>query len=536
MLWTYQILNTFKTDKRRFRRKLETCDLDDDIRITNDTFRVIWAYGGRDPGEEEEVSWRDVDRAGGRLLHLYQGEVQEAREPSMKKWVVTSNKYSIETLYWCTMVKLPSLAQRHHMVGYRPRIQPGNERFVHHMMLYECHDSSPDQVFSKHVDSMLGYECYTPNMPDDFLKCRGIVAAWGLGGEPFYFPEEAGYPLGEEHGGATYYMFEVHYENPGLHSNIADNSGLEIHLTPHLRTQDSSMITIGHDVSTLHLVPPNQPSFTTVAHCPAQCTSALPENGIRVFAGLPHTHLLGIKVKLRHIRNGAELPIPFQDNYYDFNYQTMRRIEFNLLPGDHLITECVYDSRGRDGYTRGGMRADDEMCMMFLHYYPAVNIAQCVSKLPLKNLLLAMGVSLWPVTPDTRHLGLRIRSPDRYQNLTLSDYMSAVLPGDLDAAKRLQEANLHHSQVAECFDFGKRNVIADGLEFSSPKIHTPFYHIDETCNPYAKDDKLFLETFQKHLNQPLDGSTVRSRALAAAPTVALLFIVSLLAFSPNMCD
>ena len=220
------------------------------------------------------------------------------------------------------------------------------------------------------------------------------------------------------------------------------------------------MITIGHDVSTLHLVPPNQPSFTTVAHCPAQCTSALPENGIRVFAGLPHTHLLGIKVKLRHIRNGAELPIPFQDNYYDFNYQTMRRIEFNLLPGDHLITECVYDSRGRDGYTRGGMRADDEMCMMFLHYYPAVNIAQCVSKLPLKNLLLAMGVSLWPVTPDTRHLGLRIRSPDRYQNLTLSDYMSAVLPGDLDAAKRLQEANLHHSQVAECFDFGKRNVIA----------------------------------------------------------------------------
>ena len=108
------------------------------------------------------------------------------------------------------------------------------------------------------------------------------------------------------------------------------------------------MITIGHDVSTLHLVPPNQPSFTTVAHCPAQCTSALPENGIRVFAGLPHTHLLGIKVKLRHIRNGAELPIPFQDNYYDFNYQTMRRIEFNLLPGDHLITECVYDSRGRD--------------------------------------------------------------------------------------------------------------------------------------------------------------------------------------------
>jgi hypothetical protein len=82
-------------------------------------------------------------------------------------------------------------------------------RFVHHMMLYECHASSPDDAFSRHVDSMMGYECYTPNMPDDFLKCRGVVAAWGLGGEPFSFPPDAGYPLGEEHGGATYYMFEV---------------------------------------------------------------------------------------------------------------------------------------------------------------------------------------------------------------------------------------------------------------------------------------------------------------------------------------
>jgi hypothetical protein len=103
----------------------------------------------------------------------------------------------------------------------------------------------------------------------------------------------------------------------------------------------------------------------------------------------------------------VELPIPFQDNFYDFNYQTMRKIELQLMPGDHLITECVYDSRGKDSYTRGGIRAQDEMCMMFLHYYPAVEMAQCVSKLPLKNLLLAIGVVLFPVTPDTRHLGLR---------------------------------------------------------------------------------------------------------------------------------
>ena len=45
-------------------------------------------------------------------------------------------------------------------------------------------------------------------MPEDFKRCKGVVAAWGLGGEAFSFPPEAGYPVGEDHGSATYYMFE----------------------------------------------------------------------------------------------------------------------------------------------------------------------------------------------------------------------------------------------------------------------------------------------------------------------------------------
>ena len=319
----------------RFRRKLETCDTEDQT-ISNDTLRIIWAYGDTDLASSgQRPAWSQAARTGRRSLHLYQGTEQNLLEPNMKQWLVTSNQMTLpekETLYWCTMVKVPVLSQKHHMVGYKPKIQQGNERFVHHMMLYECHDDRPDEVFGHHVDSRYGYECYTPNMPNDFLKCRGIVAAWGLGGEPFFFPNDVGYPMGEEHGTASYYMFEVHYENPGLHPNVMDNSGLELLLTPHLRPQDSSMLTVGHDVSSLHLVPPGEPSFISVGHCPAQCSGELPEQGIKVFAGLPHTHIMGTRVRLRHIRNGAELPTAFEDNHYDFNYQTMRKFEFNLLP------------------------------------------------------------------------------------------------------------------------------------------------------------------------------------------------------------
>ena len=452
----------------RFRRKIETCDSDFDLRISNDTFRVIWAYSDEEPSNGDLPEWSQLTRAGGRLLHLFQGQDATAQEPNIKRWVVTPNHVTLseeETLYWCTMVKLPLMTEKHHMIGYIPKIQPGNERYVHHMMLYECHDDNPEETFKRHVYKS-GYKCYTPNMPEDFKKCKGIVAAWGLGGESFHFPKDAGYPVGQEHGGSTYYMFEVHYENPGRHPNIADNSGLELLLTPNLRPHDSSMLTVGHDVSSLHLVPPGQLSFTTVAHCPSQCSGSLPEEGITVFAGLPHTHLLGVKVKLRHIRNGAELPTAFQDSHYDFNYQTMRKFEFHMLPGDHLITECVYDSTSTESYTRGGLSVNNEMCMVFLHYFPATDLAHCVSKLPLKNILLAMGVTLWPIDPSTRHLGLRIRTPNRFQNLTLSDYLTVVLPGDLDAAKRLQEANFHHSQTADCYEFGKKNVIAVSFEFA----------------------------------------------------------------------
>ena len=56
-------------------------------------------------------------------------------------------------------------------------------------------------------------------------------------------------------------MFEVHYDNPGYHSGIIDSSGLEIMLTPKLRKYDSGLMTVGHDVTSLHLIPPGMAFF-----------------------------------------------------------------------------------------------------------------------------------------------------------------------------------------------------------------------------------------------------------------------------------
>ena len=51
-----------------------------------------------------------------------------------------------------------------------------------------------------------------------------------------------------------------------------------------------------------------------------------------MFAGLAHTHNIGQAVRMRHLRSGVERPVPFQDRFFDPNYQTMRKFHMNLLP------------------------------------------------------------------------------------------------------------------------------------------------------------------------------------------------------------
>ena len=132
----------------------------------NDTFKVVWSYSNSDP-----VNWDDgqvnssVDltsifppahRTGARSLHMF-----ESHNPAdhlhitntALKWHVQSNSVLLPakaTLYWCTMLRLPELPGKHHMIGYRPKITPGNERYLHHMMLYECHGGDgPDESYNR---------------------------------------------------------------------------------------------------------------------------------------------------------------------------------------------------------------------------------------------------------------------------------------------------------------------------------------------------------------------------------------------------
>ena len=391
-----------------FFRSWDTCD-EQDVKLGTDTVRLIWAYNDEDPRDSSHLLYHSLTQRGSRSIYLSEPPPPQAPLPPHEVWEVRADNLLLpeddHTHYWCKIYRAPDLTTKHHMIAIEPVIQAGHESYVHHMVLYECH--IPDQIkqeaegassadwFERHV-SQAGQPCYSPNMPAEWSFCLATNAwAWAVGSEGERLPDHTGMPLGEKFGGATYFMLETHYDNPAYHAPLRDNSGIRIRYTADLREFDTGMLLLGSEVNFLQFIPPRQSLFRSVGHCTADCTSeGLPESGIKIISGVLHSHLAGRKMRLRHVRNGIELPLILEDNNYDFNFQASRvpRTETVVYPGDHLMLECDYETSSRDKPTFGGLSTRDEMCLAFVLYYPRSSLADCRSLPALHSLTQALGI------------------------------------------------------------------------------------------------------------------------------------------------
>ena len=120
-----------------------------------------------------------------------------------------------------------------------------------------------------------------------------------------------------------------------------------------------------------------------------------PDEGINVVSVVLHSHLAGRKLSLKHIRKGIELPTIVQDNHFDFDYQQSLTLdqEVKILPGDEIVTECVYGTLNRPNATLGGYAADQEMCLAFVVHYPRTELAACYSMTPVRDLFKTLGIT-----------------------------------------------------------------------------------------------------------------------------------------------
>nr|XP_034307031.1 DBH-like monooxygenase protein 1 homolog [Crassostrea gigas] len=383
----YQLLraeeNEFGTILK-FSRLLDTCDSKDFV-ISGDTVRVLYAYHPDDPVSEDRLIYHGGSRRGFKSVRLLESR---AKIPDLPDDVQhfdflngingKNNMINLparDTFYHCTTFNMPDIGGKRHVIRYDPVVTQGNEKIVHHVVLYRCRGEEPKYA---HMD----YDCYAATT-DYRPECRSVFLMYEIGAGSFIWPEHTGLSLGAE-GDPSFFVMETHYSNPDLRGDIWDNSGIRIFYTNQLRQHEAGVMETGMEITLTQFIPPHEDSFLSEGICSMGCLKlGLPNatDEIKVFALFHHSHLLARGMKTRLIRNGVEQPPIANDENYDFNYQAANVLqkEITIKSGDSLIIECNYQSMNRTNVTMGGLGIREEMCLSFLMYYPKVKVDACLS-------------------------------------------------------------------------------------------------------------------------------------------------------------
>ncbi|KAH8367012.1 hypothetical protein KR200_001524, partial [Drosophila serrata] len=435
-----QDCEVFKMDEftLAFKRKFDTCDpLDLRLHVSGfpvviappylafplypfpqeGTMYVAWARGETELAlEDHQFALPNVTaphEAGVKMLQLLRADKILIPETDLDQVEITLKEAPIpnkETTYWCHVQRLDSVIHhRHHIVQFEPLIRtPG---IIHHMEVFHCEAGEHEAI------PLYNGDC--EQLPAKAKVCSKVMALWAMGASTFTYPPEAGLPIGGP-GFNPYVRLEVHFNNPemkageceglprglGLSDGIiiittilaglVDNSGFRIKMSKVLRQYDAAVMELGLEYTDKMAIPPGQTAFPLSGYCVADCTkAALPATGIIIFGSQLHTHLRGVRVLTRHFRGDQELREVNRDDFYSNHFQEMRTLHYKprVLPGDALVTTCYYNTKGDKTAALGGFSISDEMCVNYIHYYPATKLEVCkssVSEETLENYFIYM--------------------------------------------------------------------------------------------------------------------------------------------------
>ncbi|KAM9840262.1 DBH-like monooxygenase protein 2 homolog [Aulostomus maculatus] len=365
----YTLLSLNETEGQTamtFSRTIQSCD-DQDFHITAQPIKLIYAYGTTD-----EIGYHQT-RRGTKEVNLL-NYMPRTTSPDSKYLSASVEKVAIPTFhtyYHCKVMKFPTLNDKRHIYKVEPEIE--NLDLVHHMLIYSC----PSFVTSPYEKP-----CFMGDLGE---YCLGVVAAWGVGGGVYELPENAGIPIGGEES-ERFYKLEIHYDNPTNQSGRTDSSGLRLYYTDQLRQFDVGILSTGvlPFGNSNYDIPPRASSFLTYGMCNTSLFSqeirSVPD--LQVFAVLLHTHLAGRKIRVGHFRDGTQIDFLGWDENYNFELQqtfSLGNIK-TIKPGDEILVECTYNTANRTRFTKMGAATNDEMCLAFLFYYPAIKISSCFSE------------------------------------------------------------------------------------------------------------------------------------------------------------
>lgn len=368
----------------KFSRKYETCDKEGDRDIKLGTVRVIWSYNPVRPfSEEQDIFYHGFLNRGTASLNLRVNDLKQKREDllrdafpvelTVKNFVLPHN---IHTTYVCSFYSIDRISFKHHAIAGEPILNANVPSRLHHLIVYICNPKAAN------YSAYLGKDSNCLDVRDLAKHCDSSLYGWAVGGTTYYLPPHIGIPVGEEE---LIVMTESHYDNSNFQEGIVENSGYRLWFTDNLRQYDGTIFAVGIEVSPFQIIPPRESSFTSIGHCPAECLNdGFDESNVeevKIIGYLPHSHLVGIRIRLRIFRGDEELEPIAIENAYDFDYQNFLHLQTErvLKRGDRLVTECDYNTLNRKEETLGGLATENEMCIVFLTVYPKFAVRKCGS-------------------------------------------------------------------------------------------------------------------------------------------------------------
>eukprot|EP00479_Gromia_sphaerica_P007176 TRINITY_DN229_c0_g1_i4.p1 TRINITY_DN229_c0_g1~~TRINITY_DN229_c0_g1_i4.p1 ORF type:complete len:430 (-),score=108.54 TRINITY_DN229_c0_g1_i4:385-1509(-) len=156
---------------------------------------------------------------------------------------------------------------------------------------------------------------------------------------------------------------------------LYDDTGVKFWFTQQLRPNDLGFAWIGINPDRdRFVIPANQPEFVSYALNNPNCWDPLfpPSGEVKVLQVLMHGHDQDTKFKIRHIRDGKELPSPGFDPSYNNYYQQWLTKEFIWKKGDQFLVECTISTMGFNRPLTGGLGTDEQMCIAMFMVYPSL--------------------------------------------------------------------------------------------------------------------------------------------------------------------
>ncbi|XP_063000713.1 dopamine beta-hydroxylase [Elgaria multicarinata webbii] len=360
-----------------FKRPFSTCDPKDYF-IEDGTVHLIYGILAKPFPSLQAINVSAILQKGLQRVQLLKPKIHIPQLPGdLKTLEIRAPDVEIpsqETTYWCYVQELPEGFAKHHIVMYEPVATEGNEALVHHMEVFQC--AAQFKTFPRYSGP-----CDSKMKPERLNYCRHVLAAWAMGAQAFYYPEEAGLAFGGP-GSSRFLRLEVHYHNPLELKGRHDSSGIRLYYTASLRRYDAGIMELGLVYTPVMAIPPGESHFYLTGYCTDKCSQlALPPDGIHIFASQLHTHLTGRSVVTVLSRGGKERGIVNRDSHYSPHFQEIRMLKevVSVFPGDVLRTTCMYNTEDRTDATVGGFGITDEMCVNYVHYYPQTELELCKS-------------------------------------------------------------------------------------------------------------------------------------------------------------